>query len=236
MARDCLTKALNPHWEGDRNDQCQACDAGGTLTECTRCNIVWHASCLQPPLPFPLRTQDAIVCGNACWAELTEELLTRGEPEPTQENPLHTPKLLPRRHSETTSTPHNYPSITTPTPQGDSASEPSTHDATTRGQKRKARGQRKGKRKQPRLSAHINPNQQQPEEKTVTKHTYSRYPTHSHNKYCNHSEAATVDKNHSSITVDYRHSRDCVFLTMSKETSLYLLHRRTVDRARSCTP
>ena len=86
VARDCLTKALNPHWEGDRNDQCQACDAGGTLTECTRCNIVWHASCLQPPLPFPLRTQDAIVCGNACWAELTEELLTRGEPEPTQEN------------------------------------------------------------------------------------------------------------------------------------------------------
>ena len=157
VARDCLTKALNPHWEGDRNDQCQACDAGGTLTECTRCNIVWHASCLQPPLPFPLRTQDAIVCGNACWAELTEELLTRGEPEPTQENPLHTPKLLPRRHSETTSTPHNYPSITTPTPQGDSATEPSTHDATTRGQKRKARGQRKGKRKQPRLSAHINP-------------------------------------------------------------------------------
>jgi hypothetical protein len=34
---------------------------------------------------------------------------------------------------------------------------PSNHDATMRGQKRKARRQRKGKKKQPRLSAHINP-------------------------------------------------------------------------------
>ena len=72
-----------------------------------------------------------------------------------KENPLHTLKLLPRRHSETTSTPHSYPSVTSRTPQGGSDTEtPSTHDATMR---RKARGQRKGKKKQPRLSAHINP-------------------------------------------------------------------------------
>ena len=120
--------------------------------------LLWHASCLQPSLPFPLRTQDAIVCGNACWTELRDELMKQGAPEPAKENPLHTLKLLPRRHSETTSTPHNYPSVTARTPQGGSDTEtPSNHDATTRGQKRKARGQRKGKKKQPRLSAHINP-------------------------------------------------------------------------------
>ena len=64
VARDCVP---NLHWEGERNDQCEACDQGGVLTECTRCNIVWHASCLAPPLPFPLRPQDEIVCSEDCW-------------------------------------------------------------------------------------------------------------------------------------------------------------------------
>jgi hypothetical protein len=158
IVRDCITDTLNPHWEGDRNDQCQACDAGGTLTECTRCNIVWHASCLQPPLLFPLRKQDAIVCGDACWAELLDEYKKRGTPEPVKEDPLDKPSFLPRRHSETASTPHNYPSVTTRTPQGSKDTRTtSNHKATTRGQKRRARGQRRGKKKQPRLSAHIIP-------------------------------------------------------------------------------
>ena len=57
IARDCLLHAPTLHWEGDRNDQCKACDE---LTECTRCNLVWHASCLHPTPIFPLRRQDAI--------------------------------------------------------------------------------------------------------------------------------------------------------------------------------
>ena len=167
IARSRIMDTLNPHWEGDRNDQCQACDAVDTLTECTRCNIVWHASCLQPPLPFPLRKQDAIVCGDACWAELIDEFTRRDAPEPVKEDPLVTPILLPRRHSNTTPTEHNYPSVTSRTPQGgrldsNTTSERGqdgatpTTDTTTRGRKRRAREQRKGKKKKPRLWAHIN--------------------------------------------------------------------------------
>ena len=37
VARDCVPDL---HWEKKRNDQCEACDKGGTLTEYTRCNIV----------------------------------------------------------------------------------------------------------------------------------------------------------------------------------------------------
>ena len=120
IARNCITDTFNPHWEGDRNDQCQACDAGGTLTECTRCNIVWHASCLQPPLPFPLRKQDAIVCGDACWAELMDESKTRGASEPVKEDTLNLLRFLPRRHSNTTPTTQDYPSVTSRNPQGES--------------------------------------------------------------------------------------------------------------------
>ena len=84
VARDC---APGLHWEGDRNDQCEACNQGGTLTECTRCNIVWHASCLAPPLPFPLRPQDEIVCSEECWAELVQATLSAGGMEPQREDP-----------------------------------------------------------------------------------------------------------------------------------------------------
>ena len=138
------------------------------MTECTRCNIVWHASCLQPPLPFPLRKQDAIVCGDACWAELMDESKTRGAPEPVKEDPLNSLRFLSRRHSDTTPTTQNYSSVTSRTPQGDSPGcsttskqgqqgAPPTAEATTRGRKRRARGQRQGTKKKPRLSAHINP-------------------------------------------------------------------------------
>ena len=166
--------------------------------------------------------------------------MKRGVPEPAKENPLDTPRLLPRRHSETTSTPHNYPSVTTRTPQGSSDTETSSnHDATTRGQKRKARGQRRGKKKQPRLSAHINPwtiNSSQRRQQSQNTTTVATPPNHTASTGSSYSEAATVDNLHSSLPVDYRHSRDCVFLTISEKTSLYLLYRRTVDRACSCTP
>ena len=156
IARDCITDTLNPHWEGDINDQRQACDADGTLTECTRCNIVWHASCLQPPLLFPLRKQDAIICGDACWAELLDEYTKRGTPEPVKEDPLDKPSFLPRRHSVTTPTEHDYSSVTSRTPQGGSpiCSTASIHGqrgappiafTPTRGRKRRARGERKDK-------------------------------------------------------------------------------------------
>ena len=85
IARDCITHGHTLHWEGDRNDQCEVCDKGGTLTECTRCNIVWHASCLQPTPVFPLRQQDAIVCGEECWTELTAAARSAGIPAPERE-------------------------------------------------------------------------------------------------------------------------------------------------------
>ena len=137
------------------------------MTECTRCNIVWHASCLQPPLPFPLRKQDAIVCGDACWAELVDESKTRGASEPVKEDTLNLLRFLPRRHSNTTPTTQDYPSVTSRNPQGESIDNSTTStqvqhgepptEATTRGRKRRARGQRKGAKKKPKLSAHINP-------------------------------------------------------------------------------
>ena len=71
IARDCLSSTSTLHWDGARNDQYEACDERGTLTECTRCNLVWHASCLHPTPTFPLRRQDAIVCSEQCWDELT---------------------------------------------------------------------------------------------------------------------------------------------------------------------
>ena len=85
IARDCLLHAPTLHWEGDRNDQCETCDEGGTLTECTRCNLVWHASCLHPTPIFPLRRQDAIVCGEQCWTELTTAALNAGSQAPTRD-------------------------------------------------------------------------------------------------------------------------------------------------------
>ena len=113
LARDCLTTTTTAYWEGDRNDQCEVCDKGGTLTECTRCNIVWHASCLHPIPPFPIRTQDAIVCGQACWLELTEALRQEGRPHPTAELKT-TRQFLPRSHN-TTNTTHSFPLVTYPT-------------------------------------------------------------------------------------------------------------------------
>ena len=113
LARDCLTTTTTAYWEGDRNDQCEVCDKGGTLTECTRCNIVWHASCLHPIPSFPIRTQDAIVCGQACWLELTETLRQEGKPPPTAEHNT-TRQFLPRSHNTTNKT-HSFPLVTYPT-------------------------------------------------------------------------------------------------------------------------
>ena len=90
-----------------------------------------------------------------------------GAPKSVKENLLDTLSFLPRRHSDTTPTAHNYPSVTSRTPQGGSYTSTTskqgqfratpTTDATARGRKHRARGQRKGKKKKPKLSAHINP-------------------------------------------------------------------------------
>jgi hypothetical protein len=96
-----------------------------------------------------------------------DELTRRGASEPVKEDPMDTPNPLPRRHSETTPTAHNYPSVTSRTAQGGSYTTTTskheqfrttpTTEATARGRKRRARGQQKGRKKKPRLSAHINP-------------------------------------------------------------------------------
>jgi len=111
IARDCLTHEHTLHWEGDRNDQCEVCDKGGTLTECTRCNIVWHASCLQPTPVFPLRQQDAIVCGEECWTELTEAARSAGISAPERETHNTKRRFLAHKHY-TTNTTHSFPLVT----------------------------------------------------------------------------------------------------------------------------
>ena len=120
-----------------------------------------------PSLLFPLHKQDAIVCGDTCWAELMDEYKKRCAAEPVKEDPLDKLSFLPRRHSDTTPIAHNYPSVTSRTQQRGSpdCSTASKHvqkgappitEATTQGRKRRARGQRKSTKKKPRLSAHIN--------------------------------------------------------------------------------
>ena len=128
IARDCLTATTSAYWEGDRNDQCEVCNTGGTLTECTRCNIVWHASCLHPTPPFLVRTQDAIVCGQACWLELTDALSQEGRPQPTKENSSTTSRqFLPRTHS-TPNTTHPFPLVTYPAARTDKKRPPSPNE------------------------------------------------------------------------------------------------------------
>jgi hypothetical protein len=111
IARDCLTQGHTLHWEGDRNDQCEVCDKGGTLTECTRCNIVWHASCLQPTPVSPLRQQDAIVCGEECWTELTAAARSAGIPASERETHNTKSRFLAHKH-HTTNTTHSFPLVT----------------------------------------------------------------------------------------------------------------------------
>ena len=111
IARDCLSHTPTLYWEGDRNDQCEACDEGGTLTECTRCNLVWHASCLRPTPIFPLRRQDAIVCGEQCWTELTTAALSAGSQAPTRETHTTKRRFLAHKH-HTDNTTHSFPLIT----------------------------------------------------------------------------------------------------------------------------
>jgi hypothetical protein len=118
VARDCVP---NLHWEGERNDQCEACDQGGVLTERTRCNIVWHASCLAPPLHFPLRPQDEIVCSEDCWTELVQATLTAGGTEPQREDPNTSRKFLLHTPAHTSNRDTLYPTI----------SPPSTHTGTS---------------------------------------------------------------------------------------------------------
>ena len=111
IARDCLTHEHTLHWVGDRNDQCDVCDKGGTLTECTRCNIVWHASCLQPTPVFPLRQQDAIVCGEECWTELNAAAHSAGIPAPERETHDTKRRFLAHKH-HTPNTTHSFPLVT----------------------------------------------------------------------------------------------------------------------------
>jgi hypothetical protein len=111
VARDCVP---NLHWEGERNDQCEAYDQGGILTECTRCKIVWHASCLASPLPFPLRPQDEIVCSEDCWTELVQATMTAGGTEPQREDPSTSRKFLLHTPAHTSNRPTLYPTTSHP--------------------------------------------------------------------------------------------------------------------------
>jgi hypothetical protein len=107
----CLSRTSALHWEGTRNDQCETCDTGGILTKCTRCNLVWHASCLHPTPIFPLRRQHAVVCGEQCWAELNAAAVSARTLPPTCE--IHTTKsrFLPHKYN-TNSTTHSFPLVT----------------------------------------------------------------------------------------------------------------------------
>ena len=111
IARDCLSSTSTLHWEGARNDQCEACDEGGTLTECTRCNLVWHASCLHPTPISPLRRQDAIVCSEQCWDELTTAAHGAGMQTPTRETHTTKRRFMPHKHNNNNTT-HPFPLIT----------------------------------------------------------------------------------------------------------------------------
>ena len=39
-----VKKKLLAHWNGPHNDVCEACEAGGTLLECSFCNVCFHNS------------------------------------------------------------------------------------------------------------------------------------------------------------------------------------------------
>ena len=158
IARDCLTQAHTLHWEGDRNDQCEVCDTGGTLTECTRCNIVWHASCLQPLPVFPLRRQDAIVCGEECWTELTAAAHNAGIPAPERDTYDTKRRFLANKH-HTHNTTHPFPIVTCagqqqscPAPLVD-ATEPVEPTTTTQQQPGSQDGNASNKRKAPNKAA-----------------------------------------------------------------------------------
>ena len=105
------------------------------MTECTRCSIVWHASCLVPPLPFSLRQQDEIVCSEECWTELVQATLAASGTEPQREAPGTTRKFLLRTPHGTSERPTMYP-IISPRPHtqvqaNGSCPTPTTHRATT---------------------------------------------------------------------------------------------------------
>jgi hypothetical protein len=71
--------------------------------------IVWHASCLVPPLPFPLRQQDETVCSEECWTELLQATLAAGGTTPQREAPGTTKKFLLRTPQGTSKRPPMYP-------------------------------------------------------------------------------------------------------------------------------
>ena len=72
---------------------------------------MWHASCLAPPLPFPLRPQDEIVCSEECWAELVQATLSAGGTEPQREDPKTSRKFLLHTPQHTSTRPTLYPTI-----------------------------------------------------------------------------------------------------------------------------
>ena len=72
---------------------------------------MWHASCLQPIPVFPLRQQDAIVCGEECWNELTAAAHSAGIPAPERETHDTKRRFLANKH-HTHNTTHSFPLVT----------------------------------------------------------------------------------------------------------------------------
>ena len=73
---------------------------------------MWHASCLQPIPALPLRQQDdAIVCGEECWTELTAAARSAGIPAPERETHNTKRRFLAHKH-HTTNTTHSFPLVT----------------------------------------------------------------------------------------------------------------------------
>jgi len=74
-------------------------------------NLVWHASCLHPTPIFPLRRQNAKVCGEQCWTELSTAARSVGSHAPMRETHITKRRFLNHKH-HTDNTTHSFPLIT----------------------------------------------------------------------------------------------------------------------------
>ena len=104
---------------------------------------MWHASCLAPPLPFPLRPQDEIVCSEECWTELVQATLAAGGTTPQREDPNTSRKFLLHTPARTSTRPTLYPTIS-PNPHTQDiahSTSPNTlgHASTSRAHRRSKR-------------------------------------------------------------------------------------------------
>ena len=88
---------------------------------------------LHPTPTFPIRTQDAIVCGQACWLELTDSTVDkRGGRTLLRNKSSTTRQFLPRTHS-TPNTTHSFPLGDIPTARDG----PGTAASDKRGRRRR---------------------------------------------------------------------------------------------------